>query len=266
MPMKRYQKIAATSLLAGSALCCMNAQASARISACPRAEVTSMPAAIAAGGPGQANATPEGRLIVVGFMGGRVSADNFIHREASLVSNLQQRFPSTIHAAIFANRDGRAALASVLHLLDRDGNGCPTPQEKRAARIVIFGHSWGGSETIALARRLNALNVPVLLTIQVDSVQKSNQDDRTIPANVQEAINFYQSEGLLHGRSRIRADDPKRTKILGNFSSSYRRNPVSCADYPWYARAFMKPHIEIENDPEVWDKIEALIVTKVTKD
>jgi hypothetical protein len=34
-------------------------------------------------------------------------------------------------------------------------------------------------------------------------------------------------------------------------------------DFPWFARAFMKPHIEIENDPQVWDKIEALIATKV---
>jgi hypothetical protein len=103
----------------------------------------------------------------------------------------------------------------------------------------------------------------VLLTIQVDSVRKPNEDDEDIPPNVREAINFYQTEGLLHGRSLIEAMDPKQTIILGNYESSYKRNPVSCAKYPWFARTFMKPHIEIENDPSVWGKIAALIRAKL---
>jgi hypothetical protein len=80
---------------------------------------------------------------------------------------------------------------------------------------------------------------------------------------VREAINFYQSEGRLHGRNTIAAVDPQQTTILGNFESTYRTSPVSCAGYPWYARALMKSHIEIENDPLVWSRIEALIGTKV---
>jgi hypothetical protein len=107
------------------------------------------------------------------------------------------------------------------------------------------------------------LHIPVLLTIQVDSVRKRKENDSVIPGNVREAINFYQSDGLLHGRKSISAFDDKRTTILGNFPSSYRNNPVSCDGYPWYARAFMHPHIEIENDPAVWDRIEALIGAKV---
>jgi hypothetical protein len=103
----------------------------------------------------------------------------------------------------------------------------------------------------------------VLLTVQVDSVQKSNQDDAFIPPNVGEAINFYQSEGLLHGRRLITPVDPEKTTILGNYESTYKGNPISCAGYPWFARVFMKPHIEIENDPSVWGKIESLIQTKV---
>ena len=57
--------------------------------------------------------------------------------------------------------------------------------------------------------------------------------------------------------------DPRETTILGNYESNYSKNPISCAGYPWYARAFMKAHIEIENDPLVWNRIEALIQTKV---
>jgi len=216
--------------------------------------------------PSEAASNPlklDRRLIVIGFMGGRIKGDNLVHIEARLAKQLRQRYPLAVHAAVFANHDGQIALRTVLELLDSNRDGRLSNEEKEAARIVIFGHSWGASETIALARRLNELSIPVLLTIQVDSVQKSNQDDGVIPPNVGEAINFYQSEGLLHGRRLITAVDPKKTTILGNYESSYKRNPVSCAGYPWFARAFMKPHIEIENDPSVWSKIEALIQTKV---
>ena len=93
----------------------------------------------------------------------------------------------------------------------------------------------------------------------MDSIEKVNEDDASIPPNVRQAVNFYQTRGLIHGRSLIAAMDPKHTTILGNFESSYRDHPISCADYPWFARTFMHPHIEIENDPSVWDSIEALI-------
>jgi hypothetical protein len=45
--------------------------------------------------------------------------------------------------------------------------------------------------------------------------------------------------------------------------STYKTHPISCGGYRWYARAFMKPHIEIENDPRVWNRIEALIGREV---
>jgi hypothetical protein len=206
---------------------------------------------------------PMQKLIVIGFMGGNVSPSNLVHREAQLIEVLQRGYPLAIHAALFANRDGDLALRTVLQLLDEDRDGHLSDHEKNAARIVIFGHSWGASETVTLAGKLNQLAVPVLLTVQVDSVQKQSQNDKQIPPNVQEAINFYQSEGLLHGRNRIFAIDPNRTKILGNHESTYQQNPVSCAGYPWYARAFMKRHIQIENDPVVWGQIQSLILAKI---
>jgi hypothetical protein len=204
-----------------------------------------------------------GPLIVIGFMGGNVHASNLIHREAVVARELQQAYPQALHAAVYANRDWQQALQSVLTLLDANGDGHLSESEKSAARIVIYGHSWGASETITLARRLNDLRIPVLLTVQVDSVAKSNEDDRAIPPNVRQAVNFYESEGLLHGRTLIAAMDPSRTTILGNFQSSYRDHSIDCADFPWFARTFMYPHIEIENDPAVWTRIESLIRTQI---
>lgn len=202
-------------------------------------------------------------LIVIGFMGGWIKGNNFVHNEALLAKQLREDYPGRVYATAFANRDARSALKIVLHLLDKDRDGSLSSDEKRAARIVIYGHSWGASETVAFARRLNALSIPVLLTIQVDSVQKINENDEDIPPNVRVAVNFYQTEGLLHGRTRIDAMNPDQTTILGNYKSSYRSAPVSCASYPWFARTFMKSHIEIENDPLVWGKISALIRTKL---
>ena len=215
------------------------------------------------GDPGQTPPAPASKLIVIGFMGGNVRAGNLIHREAVVANELQQIDPLRLHAAVFANHDGPAALQSVLRLLDTDGDGRLSAAEKGAARIVIYGHSWGASETVTLARRLYELGIPVLLTVQVDSVAKLNEDDGGIPPNVREAVNFFEREGLLHGREAIAAMDPKQTTILGNFESSYRSHPISCAGFPWFARMFMRPHIEIENDPSVWTRIEALVRAKL---
>ena len=202
------------------------------------------------------------KLIVIGFMGGNVRPNNFVHREAKLTETLQMVYPKTIHAEIFANRNGVRAYEAVLRLLGKRGDKPLSDQARNSARIVIFGHSWGASETVALAKRLNKAGVPVLLTIQVDSVQKQRQNDAEIPPNVREAVNFYQADGMLRGRDQIVAADPEKTAILGNYLSSYRRNPVSCAGFPWYARAFMKPHVQIENDPVIWNHIQDLIVAK----
>lgn len=198
-------------------------------------------------------------------MGGRVNADNLVHREALMARELQARNPSTMNVEMFANHDGDHALRALLRLLDEDGDGQLSVQEKQHARIVIFGHSWGASEAVNLANRLDRLSIPVLLTVQVDSVQKQKENDRRIPANVLEAVNFYQSEGMLHGRAKIQAADPAKTHVLGNYESNYREHPVALDGYPWFARAFMRPHIEIENDPQLWKTIEELIVTQLAE-
>jgi hypothetical protein len=160
---------------------------------------------------------------------------------------------------MFENRRGQQALLETLRLLDTNHDGTLSPEEKRDARIAIYGHSWGASETVSLARALGRSGIPVLLTVQVDSVTKLGEDDESIPSNVAQAVNFYQQDGLLHGRPRIRAADGSRTQILGNFQFDYKTSSVNCDGYPWYARVFMKPHIEIESDPRVWRQVEFLI-------
>ena len=175
-------------------------------------------------------------VIVVGFVGGFVNHDDLRRPEVQFAAFLRDRYPSALHVEVFANRDGRKALRWLLRQLDANGDGILTAAEKEQVTIIIYGHSWGGSQTVTLARQLDRLGIPVRLTIQIDSVGKLWQSDSRIPANVDRAINFYQSEGLLHGRSKIRAADPDHTNILGNFRMTYKDHSINCDNYPWLVR------------------------------
>ncbi len=202
-------------------------------------------------------------MLVIGFMGGHIRADNMLHLEAVIARDLQTRNAHDATVLTFANHDNARALGAVVNFLDRNRDHLLSDEEKRSARVVIYGHSWGASETVALANTLNRMGVPVLLTIQVDSVQKFGENDQMIPPNVHEAMNFYQTEGLLSGRTTIRASDPRQTLILGNQQLSYKNARVNTDRFPWFARTFMRPHIEIENDPRVWARVETMIQQEI---
>jgi hypothetical protein len=203
-------------------------------------------------------------VIVIGFVGGYVSRNNLTHMEAHLAAQIRTAYPTGVYAAAFENHRRNEAYEAIVRLLDANHDGKLSKQEKENARIILYGHSWGASEAITLARQLQKENIPVLLTIQVDSVEKYHENDKVIPANVEEAVNFYQTHGWLHGESHIRAADPERTKILGNFRFDYSKQPVPCySAYPWWDRDVARAHTEIECDPAVWDRVEALIRAKL---
>lgn len=199
------------------------------------------------------------RAIVIGFLGGFAKRGDINHPEVWFAKYLREHYASAIYAEVFSNHQAEAALHEVLSLLDTDCDGTLTESERQNARIILYGHSWGASETVAFARELGKRDIRVLLTVQIDIIAKPGQRPIEIPSNVKEAVNFYQSAGLLHGQSRIVASDPLRTKIIGNFRMSYGNHSVDCRNYPWFARTFNKPHHEIENDSRVWEKVNSLI-------
>jgi hypothetical protein len=176
---------------------------------------------------------------------------------------LRDRYRPDVHAEVFGNHDGKKALHEVLRLLDSDGNSNPSSTEREHAKIIIYGHSWGATETVVFARELAKQGIPVQLTIQMDSIGKFGRNDSTIPSNVANAINFYQSRGPLQGLTEIVAANPAETTIIGNLHMTYEGHRIDCANYPWYARTLNKPHHEIENDPRVWDLADTLIDSEV---
>src|SRR5579864_1767846 len=205
--------------------------------------------------PGQTGPPP---ALVIGFVGGFVHADDLRHSEVQIARQIQATYGNGVRVQLFENRRRAQARKLVLGWLNADGNKAAR-DERHNARLILFGHSWGASAVVSLARELQQDGIPVSLTIQVDSVTKNGEDDSVIPANVAEAVNFYQTGGILRGRSMIAAADPSRTKILGNFRFAYEKEPAECHAYPWYDRLLFKGHTSIECDPRVWSQVEALI-------
>ena len=201
--------------------------------------------------------------IVIGFVGGFVRHTDSIHSPVQMAARLRDSYSSAVYVEVFENRRREDAHRKILEVLSQVGGGRLADDAKRQARVIIYGMSWGGSETVALARELKNDKIPVLLTVQVDSVGKVGQNDGLIPSNVAEAANFYQTDGLLHGQVQIRAEDRTRTRIVGNFHYEYKTKSPSCAEYPWYDRFFTKYHTRIECDPEVWNHVEKLIRAKL---
>ncbi len=163
-------------------------------------------------------------VIVVGFVGGFVAHDNMVHSGVQLAAHLRETHPSGVFVKVFENRRREKAHQEILKILDTDHDGTLSDEEKKKAQ-------W--------------------------------QNDEVIPANVGEAVNFYQSDGLLRGRSKIRAADEKRTRILGNFRFDYKSKNIKCDKYPWFLRVFAKYHTKIECDATVWSQVESLIGSKL---
>jgi hypothetical protein len=205
--------------------------------------------------------------LVVGFVGGFVHSNDLRHSEVQITRQIRAAYGDRVRVLIYENRRSAEAHRAILNWLKKASQTTDpeagADHETRKVRIVLFGHSWGASAVVSLARRLQRDGVPISLTIQVDSVAKNGEDDSLIPANVIEAVNFYQTRGLLHGQAKIRAADPSRTRILGNFHFTYEKEPAECRAYPWYDRLLFKGHTSIECDPHVWSQVEELIRTRL---
>jgi hypothetical protein len=100
-----------------------------------------------------------GKLITIGFVGGFVSQDDAKHPEVQFAAYLRGCYPS-IEAVVFGNHHGRKALHEVVRMLDSDGNGVLTPNEKRESTIIIYGHSWGAAEKVTFAHTLGQWGSP----------------------------------------------------------------------------------------------------------
>jgi len=196
--------------------------------------------------------------LILGFLGGRDAWNNTSVGVGRIAQRLRERGLSGVHVETVENRRRDLALRLVRAALDANRDGQLQSAERLQARIVVYGQSFGGAAVVKFARQLEALDIPILLTIQVDSVGRG---DGVIPPNVRAAANIYQDNGrFIRGEAPIRAADSTRTRILGNFRFDYANSPIDVADLPWYKTLARIAHAKMDRDPKVWNKVESLIL------
>jgi hypothetical protein len=199
-----------------------------------------------------------GDVLVVGFMGGRESWDNDQRGVRKLALRLRSMNLRGVHVETVENKKRRLALELIRNAFDRDLDGKLDEGERTSARVIVYGQSFGGAAVVKLARQLKKMGVPVLLTLQVDSVGRG---DKVIPSNVARAANLFQRDGLIiKGEREIRAEDPSRTTIIGNFKFDYSRKKIDLAEVSWLKRLFRTAHTKMDHDPEVWALVEKAIL------
>ncbi|HKF23381.1 MAG TPA: hypothetical protein VKE93_17545 [Candidatus Angelobacter sp.] len=198
-------------------------------------------------------------ILIIGFMGGRDSWNDTRVGVGRLAKRLRDMDLPGVQVATIENTRRRTALELVRRALDRKRDGKLDKHERESARLILYGQSFGGAAVVKFARELQRLGIPVMLTVQVDSV---GRNDAVIPSNVAVAANFFQRDGIfIHGRAPIRAEDPGKTEIVGNFQFSYRDRAISISGVPWYKKAFRVAHTRMDHDPAMWNKVEELILS-----
>ena len=204
--------------------------------------------------------TPVGRddTLVIGFLGGRERWDNDERSPRKLALKLRSLRVPGLHVETLANRKRPLAVELIERAFDRNRDGVLDPTEGISARIVIYGLSFGAAATVKLARDLSERNIPVRLTIQIDSV---GRDDAVIPPSVRRAANFYQTNGLvIRGEGPIRAEDPKRTTIIADCRIDYSNRKIDISHVNWFKKLGRVAHSYISYDPQVWTRVEKLVL------
>lgn len=207
---------------------------------------------------------PPGSLIVVGFLGAWEVWDNPKRSVRKVALKLRGMSLSGMYVETAGNHSRGDVRRFLKRTLDQNGDGKIDAQEARQAGIVLYGQSFGGAAAVKLARELKRWNVPVLLTVQVDSI---GRDDEVIPSNVKRALNLYQRDpGSIWGQNEIKAEDPAKTQILGNQRFIYLfRFDIDMSDYPKAAQKVPVAHWKMDNDPVVWGIVEGAILAEFAR-
>ncbi len=196
-------------------------------------------------------------ILILGFMGGREPWNNDKRGVRRLALKLRSMYSPDIRVETVENKKRKLAVELILNAFDSNRDGKLDEQEIASVRLIVYGQSFGGAAVVKLARQLKKMGVPVLLTVQVDSV---GRDDGAIPSNVLRAANLFQDNGwFIRGEPEIRAEDPAKTTIIGNFKFDYENKKIDISKVSWGKKAFRVAHTKMEYDPEVWAKVEELI-------
>jgi hypothetical protein len=167
----------------------------------------------------------------------------------------------SLHVKTVENRKRRLAIELIQKVLDRNANGRLEAEERDSARLILLRPKLRRCGCREAGEAIRQAAFPVLLTVQIDSV---GSGDARIPPNVARAASLFQKSGLLiSGEAPIVAEDPLRTTILGNFEFDYRQKKIDISAVPWHKKIFREAHTKMEHDPDVWERVEGLILKEI---
>lgn len=168
---------------------------------------------------GPALPAPDVPVVIVGFTGGREGRDadrSGVVRLGHSVADSAKDDPN-VTVRLYNNAEWPEAGRDILDIVQRSGVPASAPL------VVAYGHSLGGGSIGRLARMLEAEGVDIDLAVYIDAFGVRNP---RLPANIRQAVNFYQRTGLLRGlplrgKRKLIPEDPDATTLLG----SYRMTP-----------------------------------------
>jgi hypothetical protein len=205
----------------------------------------------------------ENQTLILGFLGGRENWDDASRGVRQLAMKIDSMNLPAVHIETLENRKRDLALELILNSFDSNQDGYLDERECNTARLIMYGHSLGGAAVVKLSHNLKDMGIPVLLTVQIDSVGFT-YDDHVIPTNVRRAANLYQRDGwLLVGEDEIVPQDSDKTKIIANLKFDYKGKEVDMSGVPWERRLLAVPHSKMDADPEVWSTVEQFILSEI---
>lgn len=153
-------------------------------------------------------------IIYVGFVGAMETSD---HKSSGIVQirdTLSGPAYQDVCAKSFLPYNPSAGYEWILSHFASHSGPLTADELRHGPRIILVGHSTGGWAMLSVARDLRDKEIPVELTIQVDSV---GIDDVTVPSNVKEGAIFHAHDPLMFMTTkRLKVEDSSKTTIVAN--------------------------------------------------
>jgi hypothetical protein len=203
-------------------------------------------------------------FLVLGFQGGRDSWDDPKPGVARLAHKLRALHLPQVHVEIVENRQRDLAMMLIRDAFDLDRDHQLSDEERTNVRLIVYGMSFGGAAVAKLSHQLKQENIPVLLSIQIDSVGRG---DSKVPSNVKRAANLFQRSGkIIRGEPELYPENSSRTQIIGNFEYDYTNSSIDVSNVSWIKKIFRVAHTKMDRDPAVWSRVESLILEEISRD
>jgi hypothetical protein len=162
----------------------------------------------------QDNREPQCKIIYLGIVGGLETPNNPRSGVVQIRDILHGRDYPDVCAQSFSPYVWDSGLQWVLQHFPQHAGGVTKEELEVAPKVIIVGHSLGGWAALSVARNLKRSNIPVELTIQIDSVGVT---DHTVPKNVKAAAIFHARDALMFlTTKKILLEDPSQTRLVEN--------------------------------------------------